>query len=224
MKHLLSLILIALFVFAACKKKTSDPEPAPAPTTTTTTTTGGTTTTAPSVSIGSTPQVQFSIDGVAASYVESVTGTFVGNGQSNIGTINSAAGTMTVGTSFFNSAGDIITVYKRTFHYTPGAGLDPDTEFSNFFQKRTHPYTMGVANGIAIEWHDAAGNIWSTENGTADQTGSVFTIVDNLQDYERDGGDLSMKMHATFNCKLYNASGAVKTLTNGKIVGYYSYH
>ena len=204
---------LSMLVFGCKKKDDTTPEPE-----TTTTTTGSTTGTNPvTIGISSTPQVQFTLNGTSYSYIESMTAPAVGNGQSIMGT----TATATVGTDYFNSAGEIIKIEKGTYAYNSGSSVSYDDQFDNFFAKTSFPYSVNSANGITITWYDASGNPWSTDNGS--QTGSSFTIIDKVKDYLRNGnGFLEMKVYASFNCKVYNTSGASKTITNGKFVGYYS--
>jgi hypothetical protein len=74
-------------------------------------------------------------------------------------------------------------------------------------------------NGVEIGWVDANGEIWSTSDGSGDQTGSAYTVTD----VQRVGlvlGQLILKFKATFNCKLYNMNtGQSMTLTDGVYVG-----
>jgi hypothetical protein len=75
------------------------------------------------------------------------------------------------------------------------------------------------SNPVEISFVDANGEIWGTDNGSGDQTGSNFTVTD----VARVGvvqGNLQLKIKATFNCILYNFStGASVTLTDGVYVG-----
>lgn len=217
MKNIVFVSLLILAFIVGCKKK----EDAPAEDSTVSTTTTGSN--PATISITSTPQVQFDLDGTSKSYVESYTSPMVTNGQSNSGAITSPTSTMTVGTGFSNSTGAVIRIHKGLFSVP--SGINGDAAFTAFFPKTSQVYSANASNGIKIEWFDSTGALWSTDQGIANQTGSVLTIVDNAQDYVRDGsGYLMMKVYATFNCKLYNTSGSVKTITNGKFVGYYSYH
>ncbi|HOZ51264.1 MAG TPA: hypothetical protein PLU17_05370 [Chitinophagaceae bacterium] len=74
----------------------------------------------------------------------------------------------------------------------------------------------GSMNGFIIHYVEN-GVEWRSDNGSANQSGSSIVITDlsiNSIDF------LSQKIvKATFSCKLYNDSGASKTLTNGKFRG-----
>lgn len=92
------------------------------------------------------------------------------------------------------------------------------TELESLFALGTYAYAgndpTSTANGVVVSYRDVDGTLWSTDLGTADQTGSSFEIVgheDHLHDVSK------KKTQALFNCKLYNANGQVQTLTNGLI-------
>lgn len=74
-----------------------------------------------------------------------------------------------------------------------------------------------LSNGIHISWTDDIGTLWQTCAGSGDQAGSNFTITKN----ETGGNpatDISTgtTVTAVFNCKLYDNTGRVKLLTNGR--------
>jgi hypothetical protein len=95
-----------------------------------------------------------------------------------------------------------------------------DATFKDFFAIGSYPYGYDPADGIRISWIDGAGNEWSTSNGTANQTGSAFNITAVAD--EPGQVDYSVRVTATFNCKLYDNAGNTKTLTGGKYVGIFS--
>lgn len=75
------------------------------------------------------------------------------------------------------------------------------------------------ASGISIYWSDKENNTWSTEYGTADQTGSSFKIITTVEDNDPSVA-LSLKVKMQFTCKLYKeGTGEMKQLTNGEMVG-----
>jgi len=78
-----------------------------------------------------------------------------------------------------------------------------------------------LGTGIHLIWFDETGKAWETCNGTADQSGSYFTITKNKStpytfntDYP--GSAQSTDVTASFACNLYDESGNVIHLTNGK--------
>ncbi len=91
--------------------------------------------------------------------------------------------------------------------------------FRTFLNTAT-TYTTAPSDGVAISWGDETGVTWSTSNAPATQTGSVFTIV-SVAD-EPGQTDYTVRVTATFNCTLYDATGNAKVLTNGQYVGLFS--
>lgn len=219
MKAITPLILIALLAFTACKKKTSDPEPDPAPTTTTTT--GGTTTgSTPSIDINSAPQVSYTMDGTTFSYL--------GDGVSYIGSFGNGGNAQTNGKIYVSFIGRIpdgkymITITKGELVPAFGNTVS-DSEFKAFFPLTSIPYSPDATNGINIEIKDANDVLWTSYYGT-DQTGSTFNIVQTRDEQQNNPYTPNYpytKTYITFSCKVYNASGAMKTITNGKYVGHF---
>jgi hypothetical protein len=98
-------------------------------------------------------------------------------------------------------------------------------QFKAFFNPGTYPYTSGPefdpfrnGNGVYIIWVDKEGNLWSTIDGSGDQTGSSFKIISTTDDADPLTYYIRVKMQ--FNCKLYKeGTGEMKELTNGEMVG-----
>lgn len=84
--------------------------------------------------------------------------------------------------------------------------------FHSLIKVQSYPYTFGAANGIKVTYKASNGVVWSSDAGTADQTGSscVFTWTENFYN----GFDETEKFKAHVNCKLYNGLGQSLTLTN----------
>ena len=72
-----------------------------------------------------------------------------------------------------------------------------------------------LTDGITIAWRDPAGKLWTSFNGLADQTGSFFTIAKNELIKPAGYGPLTA-VTAKFDCKLYDNSGHVLHITNGR--------
>jgi len=198
-------LIVSVFSIVSCKKKD---DPAPAPTTPTTT--------APT-SINSTRQATFKLDGTKVSYVF---------GNANFDMSYGAGGGIGSGgsptTRYFdasigNVSGVGITITKGTLVVAAG-GYPSDAEFATFFPVGTVAYSPALSNpnGIEISYWDGTTQ-WKSNFGTADQTGSAFSIVDRK--FTTMGGDYTVKTYLTFNCKLYDGSGNVKTLTDGVFIG-----
>lgn len=95
-----------------------------------------------------------------------------------------------------------------------------DKAFTDFFALGNYSYVkdFNTAKGVSIYWLDPQGEEWSTQAGTADQTGSTFTIISTADAKAFNGLYLKTKMQ--FKCKLYNVNtGAMKEVTNGEMVG-----
>lgn len=84
--------------------------------------------------------------------------------------------------------------------------------FNSFFVPGTVAFSNDALHGIEIAWYDSATNkVWKT-TGTS-QTGSSFRF--DTVSYFDFAGEHYAKYKATFNCKLMDEFGTVKTLTNG---------
>lgn len=101
-----------------------------------------------------------------------------------------------------------------------------NAQFKAFFNPGTYPYTSGPdsdpyknGDGVYIDWVDKQGNLWSTIDGTGDQTGSTFKII-SVGDEPDALNNYYIKVKMQFNCKLYKEStGEMIQLTNGEMVG-----
>lgn len=98
--------------------------------------------------------------------------------------------------------------------------LSHDTSFTYLGSATDTVINLGVTvtdtlltPGINILYSDNKGVVWQTFRGTADQTGSYFTItaVKTVQ-----ANPVVCMVTASFACKLYDGNGNVLTLTNGK--------
>lgn len=74
-----------------------------------------------------------------------------------------------------------------------------------------------VVDGVRVEWTDPLGTKWSTDRGTADQTGSNFSINENMSTGDPVGPRFTFKV--IFNCRLYDDAGNSKLVTNGALHG-----
>lgn len=213
----LSIAALALvLVFSACKKKNSDPEPEPAPTTTGT---------APApIDINHNPIAQYDTDGKTYKHQS---GSGLSGGMGSDGSLASSS----TGTSKFsydsyyynNSSSYTAFAVEKGTIYVPGIGRPDQDAFRQFFAVGQQAYSSASSpadlNGIVIEHRDDNGVTWKSNKGTADQTGSVFSIESSKEVISF--GDQQMKIYATFNCKVYDDNGNSKSLTNGKFVGYF---
>jgi hypothetical protein len=84
--------------------------------------------------------------------------------------------------------------------------------YSQLSATTSFKYGTDETNGVIIRWIDPQGKPWSTNFASALQTGSNFMITASKIETPA----LSLRITASFNCKLYDSTGNVKTLTNGK--------
>lgn len=94
-----------------------------------------------------------------------------------------------------------------------------NTEFITFFNLGDYLYTStpSTTDGVNVSWYDQTGTEWSTDNAPANQTGSTFKVV-NVGEVAGSSPYIVI-ITFNFNCKLYDQSGNVKTLTNGVYKG-----
>jgi len=114
--------------------------------------------------------------------------------------------------SFFR-AGDYnyATLINRDTTYTSLHNPDAD-------RSRTQKL---LSSGIHLIWFDSTGTVWQTTSGSADQTGSYFTITKSQSNvYTSEPGFTdyvyAVDIWAKFECKLYNDQGHMLRLANGK--------
>ena len=105
----------------------------------------------------------------------------------------------------------------------------PFAIFSAYFQAGNYNYcdmwSDDNKNGVAVQWTDDNGTVWSTDFGSGNQTGSTFTITDVIAT-ERDfyGNYRNVKVRILFSCILYNQSGGSMRLERGVFVGEFKNH
>ncbi|HXA00758.1 MAG TPA: hypothetical protein VNW99_02150 [Cytophagaceae bacterium] len=113
--------------------------------------------------------------------------------------------------SIFSGTSIITGVAVNTIisHYMKGCTRD--TAFiDSMFTVKSYSFTNSLQNeGIEISWYDGT-QMWSSSNGTADQTGSSFKIVKHEYVGKPDHRYISS---GNFNCKIYSADGNVKFMT-----------
>jgi hypothetical protein len=206
---LIILLMAGLLSVTSCKKdKDKEPTPTPMPTPTPT-----------ALTINSSYRATYSLDGTAVSNVYGDAGFNMsygaGGGISSDG-INPSTRYFDGSVTDANDKG--ITITKGTLSVASG-GYPSDTAFRAFFPAGSYSYSpAGAVNpaGIVVGYYDGT-TFWTTDKGTANQTGSAFSIVASQNVTGR--SDYTMKVYATFNCKLYDGNGNVKTLTSGVFIG-----
>ena len=206
MKHYSYLLLMSLLVFTAgCKKNDDDDSSS----------NGGGSSTG-GITIDSPWQYTISVDGTTFAKTENdaeVDGVWSNSTDLNLppdsttNNYNAALYNSVTGATYFE-------IYRNGHRYL-GATAE-DSEFLHYFDAGTYPYSVENVNGVSIRWVDSNGDVWGSDMGTGDQTGSQFTI-DQVKEVTG-GGYYTIKVLTHFNCKLYNGLGQSKTLTSGKYV------
>jgi hypothetical protein len=104
------------------------------------------------------------------------------------------------------------TAIERLNIATPGA-----TECAAFFWEKTmtpyaNPYNL---NDIGIEWYDAGGNLWKSENNN--QHAKSLFKVNTVAEYKANSlGQATKIINATVSCELYNGTDSISL--NGNVV------
>ncbi len=80
----------------------------------------------------------------------------------------------------------------------------------------SYPFGFDPNDGVTVYWTDDTGVEWTTKNAPGTQAGSNFAITAVAD--EPGQPDYTVRVSGSFNCTLYNASGASKTLTGGTFV------
>jgi len=73
-------------------------------------------------------------------------------------------------------------------------------------------------DGVVIQWVDAAGTLWSSDLGAADQTGSSFTVTTNTKIEYQPGQSVYGQYitRGTFSCTLYDGNGNSIHIRDGR--------
>jgi hypothetical protein len=204
MKIYSCLMLCAVLCVAACKKESNDADSSP--------NNGGTS----AITIDSPWQYSIKVDGTAYAKTDNgstIAGVFSDGGQTAVPPDSSISN---YGSTLYNPGSmEVYFEVIRNGHHFLG-GSCTNSEFLSFFAPGNYSYTPENVNGITIHWYDGTGQQWGTELGTANQAGSLFTIVQVREETTFPDYDLKVLTH--FNCKLYNSSGQSKVLTDGVYV------
>ncbi len=125
--------------------------------------------------------------------------------KGNAATLEGLVGTALPTPGFINS---FFTVGNYTY-----ASKGNDTTVIDANNKSTKLHLL--TDGITLAWNDAAGTLWTSFNGSADQAGSYFTITKVEYPFGPTWANLAM-ITANFDCKLYDGNGNSIHLINGK--------
>lgn len=209
MKHnlLFALGFIALVIsFSSCKKKDSN------------TTNNSNSSGAPTIT--SNYYFQANIDGSWVTYQGNNTSWFSGFSSSSHSSGDTVKGY--VESAFItdlmelNSGGIGCVGVNHLFDLDSFALFNLFTLGSKSYGKFLETPTVQSAAGAKVTYVVNGVN-WSSDRGSASQTGSTFSITEfkdnNIDSYSE------KIVSATFSCKLYDGNGNSKTLTNGKFRG-----
>lgn len=205
MKKILFMLFLSGIVLSSCKKE----EPTP-----TTETETPDSTPAP-VTASSSPQFSGKIDGASVSYVSGYYVDWESNG--NVSTVTGEPSTFIYGFGVIDSNFEPVISIKKGTLTLPNGWYPTNSEFAAFFPVGDSSYDPLLQNGVEVFMVDNLGVEWSTKNGSADQTGSTFKILERVEGTFN--GDYQVKVKISLSCKLYDNSGNVKTLTEGIMVG-----
>jgi len=204
MKKNILLFILCVAIAAGCKKKSSStPAASSNPT-------GGTA----ALSLSTPGSLTATIGGASVSYAENSTYEGIFSSNKNLNPPSPSTAVYSYGLSNISTSADVFGVSKGTLTYT-GSSIADQTTFNAFFPISACSYSPNAANGIEFQYWIGA-TLWSTSLGTADQTGSAFTVTDRVTGTVL--GYSQVKIKATFNCKIYDGSGNSKTVTGGTMI------
>ena len=95
-----------------------------------------------------------------------------------------------------------------------GGMIAPSSSFISYITARSYSYSVGPVAGVAVTFTDASGTIWRSDKGTANQSGSSFSISEATPGTNL-SGDEQIVFKANFSCKLYDDNGNSVQLSNG---------
>jgi len=147
------------------------------------------------------------------------------------GTNDYVSSSTLIGTTDDVTLGSVITTAtqplptgKTAFRITKGIlhsySSASNVTFKAFFSVGSYPYGFDPVDGVTIYWTDETGVEWSTKNAPGTQAGSNFSVIAVAD--EPGQAHYTVRVSGTFNCTLYNPSGASKTLTDGTFVMLFS--
>ncbi|MES2141105.1 MAG: hypothetical protein V4511_15470 [Bacteroidota bacterium] len=193
--------IIIVLGINGCKKEESAPVPTPA-------------TTNPPVPT-SNLYFQATINGTAVAFQDGVGGYGAGGGSEG-GTEPSGwqEGQTSMVTKAFSAQNLGGIQIMKGFVYQP-----TNTQIDSMFAVKSYAYgkqspssNIDGVDGARVFYYDNSGVEWTTDLGTADQTGSAFSITEHIVN---EVGVSHRISKITFNCTLYNSTGGSMILTNG---------
>lgn len=122
----------------------------------------------------------------------------------NLNSCGNGDNTGVYSTNLEHENGKWIDISKGTLTWTC-ANPAPNSDFMAFFPLTSTYYSPEAANGMEIRYFNGS-EIYSTGQGSADQTGSHF-VVTSVTD-EEILGSYYLRVSGNFTCKVYSSSGA----------------
>ncbi len=104
----------------------------------------------------------------------------------------------------------------------PNTIMPNDTAFTSLIKVGSYNYSVGATNGVLLSYFDSNGVKWSTDLGSADQTGSFF-YINSTELIRFTSEDYGLRYKAVINAKLYNSNGNMMELNGGYMVGAFGY-
>lgn len=168
--------------------------------------------------------VNFSLNGSAYSFTAPVSGLWATGYDATIFTQPSMPNYIYTSKSVYQNSA--VSFQLQMADTTRQSGSLTDNTFRTFIQQKNYNYatsavqsSLGSLN-LKMDFKDNASTNWSTvkSSGSTLQAGSSFSIT-QVGEYTAAGNtDITRKIKATFNCKVYNSSGDSLNVTNGELI------
>lgn len=133
--------------------------------------------------------------------------------ESSIAPLGQGSSLFKLGSNIFetNNRMEGFGLVKGTMKISQG-GFPSDTQFISFMNDQNNVFSPDGLNGIEIKFLDEQQEEWSTSLGS--QLGSFFQFTKQVPVSILN--EIEIVTEAEFTCKLYNSTGQVKYLENGK--------
>ena len=136
-------------------------------------------------------ETSFSTSGITCNVVRSGAGTGVGFGASLF-------------SNDFSSQEELV-FFRGTIYGLMNFEVPQQAQFDALFSIGQYEYTEDGDEGIQISYVSPEGQRWSTDLGSADQTGSEFELLEKVADTFQNSYVINLRVR--FNCILYNGTG-----------------
>lgn len=133
--------------------------------------------------------------------------------ESSIAPLGQGSSLFKLGSNIFetNNRMEGFGLVKGTMKISQG-GFPSDSQFISFMNDQNNVFSPDGINGIEINFLDEQQEEWSTSLGS--QLGSFFQFTKQVPVSILN--EIEIVTEAEFTCKLYNSTGQVKYLENGK--------